>query len=209
LLSAVEGSHVAGPARPGDLDPFFASHPEGILKTYEFDYDAVEAYDSAIAWSGLVGTLCAPPLIPFTLCGMCCFGSYIKPNIRDKTRAMHLAISHDGVRFVVDRHPAGCRLDCQEIGKVSKTVPYDKMTDCDIEEPAGSSGCCCYLVPNTLHVVHIDTASSGVVAVEGTTVQRCVCQQPTLDLSCSSQSLAHDPSMAASTVSTKSLVAQA
>jgi hypothetical protein len=166
LLAAVQGSHVAGPSRPEKLDPFFA-HSDGILKTYEIDYDAVEAYDSAMAWSGIVGACFAPPLIPFALCGMCCFGSYIKPNIRDKTRAAHLAISLDGVRFVVDRHPAECRLDCQEVGKVSKTVPYDKMTDCDIEEPAGSSGCCCYLVPNTLHVVHIDTASSGVVAVEG------------------------------------------
>merc|ERR1712046_303582 len=103
---------------------------------------------------------------------MGCFSSCIRPNIRDKTRATHLAISHDGVRFVVDRHLTQCRLQCQEMGKVSKTVPYDKMTDCDIEEPAGSSGCCCYLVPNTLSVVHIDTASSGVVAVEGKTIQR-------------------------------------
>ena len=35
------------------------------------------------------------------------------------------------------------------------------MTDCDIEEPAGSSGPCCCLVPNVLTKVNVDTASSG------------------------------------------------
>lgn len=42
------------------------------------------------------------------------------------------------------------------------------MTDCDIEEPAGSSGPCCWLVPNVLHTVHVDTASSGAVTEGGT-----------------------------------------
>ena len=35
------------------------------------------------------------------------------------------------------------------------------MTDCDVEEPAGSSGCCCMLVPNTLTLVNVDTASGN------------------------------------------------
>merc|ERR1712232_577883 len=43
-------------------------------------------------------------------------------------------------------------------GKCSKTVPFDKITDCDIEEPAGNS---CFCVPNILFTVNIDTASSG------------------------------------------------
>jgi hypothetical protein len=44
------------------------------------------------------------------------------------------------------------------VGKTSKTVPFDKITDCDIEEPAGAA--CCGLVPNVLYAVHVDTASS-------------------------------------------------
>ena len=80
---------------------------------------------------------------------------------RDRVRAQHLAITRDGIKYVVDKHSTGCRLECQDQGKVSKTVPYDKMTDCDVEEPAGSSGCCLALVPNTLHVVNVDTASGN------------------------------------------------
>merc|ERR1711966_139990 len=41
----------------------------------------------------------------------------------------------------------------------SKTVPYDKITDCDVQEPAGTACCCC--IPNVLTRVHVDTASSG------------------------------------------------
>ena len=37
-------------------------------------------------------------------------------------------------------------------------IPFDQITDCDIVEAAGNT---CFCVPNTLHAVHIDTASSG------------------------------------------------
>merc|ERR1719421_2597890 len=106
-----------------------------------------------LAWPALI---CTVPIY-------CCFQ---KQNVRDQSYAQHLAITQDGIRYVVDKHKTACRLDCQDVGKVSKTVPYDKMTDCDIEEPAGSTGPCCYLVPRVLHTVHVDTASSGAV-VEG------------------------------------------
>ena len=46
-------------------------------------------------------------------------------------------------------------------GKTSKTVPFDKLTDCDIEEPAGSAGIPCKLVKKTLYVVQVDTASGS------------------------------------------------
>jgi len=84
----------------------------------------------------------------------------LKANLRDSIRAHHVAITRDGIKFVVDKHKTGCRLECQEKGKVSKTVPFDKITDCDVEEPAGASGPCCCLVPNVLSYVNVDTASS-------------------------------------------------
>lgn len=47
---------------------------------------------------------------------------------------------------------------CMDAGKSSKTVPFDKITDCDIEEPAGNT---CIVIRNVLTTVNIDTASSG------------------------------------------------
>lgn len=41
----------------------------------------------------------------------------------------------------------------------------DKLTDCDIQEPAGTAVCCC--VQNRLHVVTCDTASGTDLALRG------------------------------------------
>ena len=95
------------------------------------------------------------------ICCLPCWYPCEQHNVSDRIRAQHLAITRDGIKYVVDKHSTGCRFECQDQGKVSKTVPYDKMTDCDVEEPAGSSGCCLALVPNTLHVVNVDTASGN------------------------------------------------
>ena len=51
--------------------------------------------------------------------------------------------------------------DDEQEGKVTKTVPFDKMTDCSAEEPAGKSGPCCCFVDNVLTVVTVDTASGA------------------------------------------------
>lgn len=156
-----EGRHIAGPATDFK-DHFFDG--QDVLKTYEIDYDAVAAFDTEVAWSNFVGMAFFPPTLPFALLGCATYSCLTVPNVRDATNATHLAITRDGIKYVVDRHHAACRLDCQERGRTSKTIPFDKMTDCDIEEPAGSVGACCYLVPRTFKVVHVDTASSGFVA---------------------------------------------
>ena len=77
---------------------------------------------------------------------------------QDKTDAMHVCITEDGIKYVVDKHSSGCRCSFNDVGRVSKTVPFDKITDCDVEEPAGAQ--ICGLVPNTLTTVNVDTASS-------------------------------------------------
>ena len=58
-------------------------------------------------------------------------------------------------------------MDCEDQGKVSKTVSYRKITDCDVTEPAGKSGPCCCMVKNTLSRVNVDTASSGGTDAQG------------------------------------------
>lgn len=158
----VTARHVAGPAR-GFNDKYFEGQAD-ILKAYEIDYNAVIEFDKEVAWSHAIGSLFFPPAIPFAICGLLGYRCWTVPNIQDKANATHLAITRDGIKYIVDRHHSACRSNCQEVGKVSKTVPYDKMTDCDVEEPAGAEGCCCWLVPRTLKVVHVDTASSGIVA---------------------------------------------
>jgi hypothetical protein len=127
LLAAATGVHVAGPARPNEIDPFFKKS-DGVLKTYEIDYDKLASFDKEVAFSNLVGLGCFPPVGCIALAiAAPVYYLFAKQNINDVAHAQHLAITPDGIRFVVDRHKAGCRLDCQDVGKVSKTVPYDKM----------------------------------------------------------------------------------
>ena len=80
-------------------------------------------------------------------------------NIRDEVHARHIALTADGLRYIVDKHPTGYRLQCEDEGRSSQTVPYDKITDCDVEEPAGSEGCPCMLVKRTEYVFNVATAN--------------------------------------------------
>jgi len=83
---------------------------------------------------------------------------FLREQVRWEVYAQHVAVTRDGIRYVNDRQKSCWGLWICDQGKRSKTVPYDKITDCDICEPAGNS---CLCIPNVLVTVHIDTASSG------------------------------------------------
>merc|ERR1719414_540784 len=78
---------------------------------------------------------------------------------------MHVALTVDGIKYVHDKRKSLCGLHFTDLGRESKTVPYDKITDCDVQEPAGTACCCC--VQRLLSTLSIDTASSGNVGKEG------------------------------------------
>eukprot|EP00913_Durusdinium_trenchii_P029232 g27401.t1 len=84
---------------------------------------------------------------------------YAPQNVEWDTRSQHVALTIDGIRFVKERRKTCCGLSCTDQGRESKTVPYDKITDCDVQEPAGTACCCC--IERVLSTVNVDTASSG------------------------------------------------
>jgi len=130
---------------------------DDIVAVFDYDYDKMEEYNTSVAWLWYGLSCLYPPIgIAATLLG--CAPCYLRQNVSWSARAQHVAVTRDGVRHVTDRHPSCCGLPCSDRGKVSKTVPFDKITDCDVHEPAGNT-CCC--IPNILYTVNIDTASSG------------------------------------------------
>ena len=146
---------------------YFADE-EGLIEEFPIDYDLLNAFDQAIVRTNAVPFSCAllfsglpifPCLIPYML--IC-----ETQNVADKNNATHVCVTQDGIRYSVDQRKAGCRLSMCDQGKTMKTVPFDKITDCDIEEPAGNSGCC-WLVKNTVTVVNVDTASGSRVGEGG------------------------------------------
>ena len=113
-LLATSVTHVAGPSRPAEVDPFFKNSGDGILKTYTFEYDALTRFNQELSFSLLVAQAFVPPICPFVCC--CGLPSYYlcgKQNIREAAHAQHLAITADGIKYVVDKHKSGCRFDCQ------------------------------------------------------------------------------------------------
>jgi len=146
---------------------YFADE-EGLIEEFQFDYDSLNAFDQAIVRTNAVPFSClflftGLPIFP-------CFIPYMficeTQNVVDKNNATHVCITQDGIRYSVDRRKAGCRMSMCDQGRTMKTVPFDKITDCDIEEPAGNSGCC-WLVKNTVTVVNVDTASGNRVGEAG------------------------------------------
>ena len=140
--------------RPNTHDPFWDSQND-ILKTYSFNYEALTAYKQKVHRSGMLGLIFFPPGM---LCAVLTYPCEMA-NIRDEVHARHIALTADGLRYIVDKHPTGCRLQCEDEGRSSQTVPYDKITDCDVEEPAGSEGCPCMLVKRTEYVFNVATAN--------------------------------------------------
>lgn len=145
-------------------DRFF-DDTDGIIAVFDFDYEKIENFQ----WDMTKCSLLCPLTCPFTclIPSICCLPCFAKANIEWAARAQHVAVHRDGIKFVRDKRKAWCGLQCSDQGKNSKTVPFDKLTDCDVQEPAGMA-CCCF-IPNVLSEVTVDTASSGGTNEHGVT----------------------------------------
>mmetsp|Transcript_24452 Transcript_24452/g.59004 ORF Transcript_24452/g.59004 Transcript_24452/m.59004 type:complete len:263 (-) Transcript_24452:223-1011(-) len=139
-------------------DKFF-DQEDGLVAVFDFDYEQIAAFRKSV---GCVAMLFPPMLIFGTL--FACYPCFYRQQVDWDVYSQHVAITRDGIKYVKDRRKTGCGLSCTDRGKSSKTVPFDKLTDCDVTEPAGAT-CCC--IDNVLSVVTVDTASSGGGGGEG------------------------------------------
>jgi hypothetical protein len=141
-----------GTSVPVADDQYF-NNELGLVAAFDFGYEEIITFETQLRWAALV---LVPPL--WATC-VCCYPCFLSQNVEWETRAKHVALTVDGIRYVTEKRKAVCGLPCTDRGKESKTVPYDKITDCDVQEPAGTACCCC--IPRVLSVVNVDTASSG------------------------------------------------
>ena len=86
-----------------------------------------------------------------------------KDNVRDAVHARHVALTNDGIRYIVDKHPGGCRNAQGEVAKTSRTIPYDKISDCDVVEPGGADGACACVCPamRTFYTFNVATGTES------------------------------------------------
>ena len=149
--------------RPNRHDPFWDGQ-EDILKSFSFDYEALTVYGQQKAFSDLfmlgILPLFGPPLIGVALCFHFNCG---KDNVRDAVHARHVALTADGIRYIADKHPGGCRNAQGEVAKTSRTIPYDKISDCDVVEPGGADGDCACVCPamRTFYTFNVATGTES------------------------------------------------
>jgi len=138
-------------------DDFFdLEESSEIIAVFDFDYATMEDFNTKVGVASLAAFFLYPPVFGLAVLG--CAPCFLRRNVEWSARSQHVALTRDGIRFVRDRRPTCWGLPCTDAGRSSKTVPYDKITDCDIEEPAGNT---CLCIANVLTTVNIDTASSG------------------------------------------------
>ena len=134
---------MTDPAQPskGPMEPsaeeaqYFAKDggTEGLVHVFDFDYQRITDYDTALQCRREAA---CPFCLPcWFLCG--------KQNVIDEVarlhhgctpvhrpvytctytqvKAQHVCITHDGIRYIVDKHPSACRLEFQTVGKTTKT----------------------------------------------------------------------------------------
>ena len=169
----------AGPGGPFRAQPYSAHDPfwdgqAGILKSYTFNYEAVTVYEQQKAFSDL-GPCCLHPvtcwfpIFPAYLCYHFTCGKY---NIRDAVHAQHVALTANGIRYVVDKHTGNCWgypkgndsspcCGCDEVGRHSRTIPYDQISDCEVMEPGGVDGDCACVFPaeRTFYTLYVGTTT--------------------------------------------------
>ena len=76
------------------------------FSTDSFNYEALTAYKQKLHRSEMCGLVFFPP---FLVLGVLTYPCDMQ-NIRDEVNARHIALTQDGLRYIVDKHPSGCRL---------------------------------------------------------------------------------------------------
>ena len=144
----------------------YFENEEGLVEEFAFDYMKLNTYHAQVLKNTAMCMAFCPCMCPWNLCFVPYTYKCGVQNKIDLNNAQHVCVTRDGIRYSVDKHKSGCRYDFQDVGRTMKTVPFDKITDCDVKEPAGASGPICCLVQNVVPVVHVDTASSGTIATD-------------------------------------------
>lgn len=148
-------------------DDFF-DDDEDTIAVFDFDYEQMKDFTfklEALVHTFHVLLVAGYSYALFDFYGpLVCVGIFplylvlLRYQVQWKSEANHLAITRDGIRSVQDKQKRFLGWSMCDKGKHSKTVPFDKITDCDLVDPAGNS---CCIIPNVLYVVNVDTASSG------------------------------------------------
>lgn len=87
-------------ARPTDT---YFSKDQDVLAVYDFEYQSITEFTFEVSKNTDLMFFCIPPMCCCCPC-MCCFvnSSMYYDNIEDATKAQHLALTQDGIKYIVE-----------------------------------------------------------------------------------------------------------
>ena len=105
-------------------DDFFDNDDDDIVAAFDFDYDAMESYNTQMGFVALGFGIFYPPVLAVAVA--LAVPWYIRSNAQWTAKATHVAITRDGVRLVHDQRKTcyGCHFS--DAGKHSKTGMFNK-----------------------------------------------------------------------------------
>jgi hypothetical protein len=137
---------------------YFANDPD-VVQEFLLDKAKVNQYYQGGAFYGI----CCDSLNFSLACPFACVANLIgyytcsKANIEDLTESVHIAVTREGIKIVIEKHNSGCRFTCNEIGKETNTILFPVINSCEVQEPAGADYC--GLLPRTLREIAINGGS--------------------------------------------------
>mmetsp|Transcript_56147 Transcript_56147/g.142990 ORF Transcript_56147/g.142990 Transcript_56147/m.142990 type:complete len:259 (-) Transcript_56147:45-821(-) len=156
--------HVVSEAVPMRMEAAVIGRPLEVesrnLKEFAFDAKLLEQEWKQQTLLPLLWPCCMPVWPCTILMHFLC----IRQNIDDKIKSMRVNLTdeqieyEEGPYFTCLRHDA-----CGKQGRVNKVIPYDRVQDVRLEEPAGNY-CCVF--PFKITLVSVQTAGGSVGHIE-------------------------------------------
>jgi len=135
-------------------DVLLMADPDAVVETFPIDVDIVI---EELTKKLVLGKLCLWAW-PCLICTIPAFFLYEQKNMDVRVKSIKLYITSENIKYEEGPYFTGCRCDaCGKQGKISRAVPFDRVQDVLLEEPAGNY-CCCF--PEKLDRTQVQTAGS-------------------------------------------------
>lgn len=134
---------------------------QGSVAEYEFNKEKLTQ-----EWEqGMLAQYLNPCCVPFVCCWLPKYCLVDQPNVQDKIASMRVFLTDENIEFEDGPYYTGFRFDCcGRHGKTHQVIPFDRVQDVRLVEPAGNF-CFCFPFRNAL--VGVQTAGASAFPGKG------------------------------------------
>merc|ERR1711862_97176 len=97
LLDAVPSTVMGAVVNVPSTAAAFFNGDQGLISVWDYDYDAIIGFQTQLQWAQFC--FCPPAWISC----LCCHPCFLNKKVEWRTRAQHVALTVDGIRYVQDK----------------------------------------------------------------------------------------------------------